>query len=63
MPDGNYGTLGDSQWVNGDTAAGFGRVEDFVVDEVVPCIDAHERTLSDREHRAIGGLSAEPMAR
>ena len=57
-PDGNYGALGDSQWVNGNTAAGFGRVEDFVVDEALPAIDQRYRTIADRAHRAIGGLSA-----
>lgn len=58
VPDGNYGALGDTQWVNGNTGAGFGRIEDFVVDELVPAIDARYRTLPDRTERAIGGLSA-----
>ncbi|MBC8162840.1 MAG: hypothetical protein H7Z42_16650, partial [Roseiflexaceae bacterium] len=48
----------DSQWVNGNTAAGFGRVEDFIVDEALPAIDQRYRTIPDRAHRAIGGLSA-----
>lgn len=58
MPDGNYGELGDSQWVNGNAEAGFGHVEDFVIDELIPGIDARYRTLTDRQDRAIGGLSA-----
>jgi len=31
--------------------------EEVIIDEVIPMIDAKFRTLSDREHRAIAGLS------
>ncbi|MBN2320365.1 MAG: esterase family protein, partial [Acidobacteria bacterium] len=31
--------------------------EDVMINEIIPMIDAHYRTLSDREHRAMAGLS------
>ena len=31
--------------------------EDVLIKEVIPMIDTHYRTLSDREHRAMAGLS------
>ena len=58
MPDGNYGELGDTFWANGNAAAGFGRAEDYVVQEIVPFVDATYRTIAGRAGRAIGGLSA-----
>lgn len=36
---------------------GFGAFEDVVVKELVPMIDASYRTVADRDHRAIAGLS------
>ena len=36
---------------------GIGAFEDVVVKELVPMIDANYRTLADRDHRAIAGLS------
>jgi enterochelin esterase-like enzyme len=36
---------------------GMSAFEDVLIKEVIPMIDAHYRTLSDREHRAMAGLS------
>lgn len=58
IPDGNYGALGDSQWVDGNAAAGFGAVETYITAELIPGIDARYRTQPDRLHRVVGGLSA-----
>lgn len=55
LPDGNGGLLGDTEWAN--NADGSVRVEDYVVQEIVPWIDQNYRTLADANHRAIGGLS------
>lgn len=50
MPDGDLGW-----WV--DNKAGTKRYHSFLVEEFFPYIDANYRTISEREHRAIGGLS------
>src|SRR5919204_1398824 len=54
MPDGNGGVWRDSQYVN--TVGGF-RAEDLIAHDVVRYIDAHYRTLADRQARAIAGIS------
>src|SRR5919202_3904018 len=54
MPEGNGGVWRDSQYVN--TVGGF-RAEDLIAHDVVRYIDAHYRTLADRQARAIAGIS------
>jgi enterochelin esterase family protein len=34
-----------------------GLFEKSIIDDIIPYIDSHYRTLTDREHRAIAGLS------
>jgi enterochelin esterase-like enzyme len=46
--------LDDSECVNGTHL----RVEDYVVSDVIPGVDAQLRTLADRSHRTIAGMSA-----
>lgn len=53
-PDANSGYWSD--WYNGG-AFGTPRYETFVIDQLIPLIDAHFRTLADRAHRAILGIS------
>ncbi|HEY0602927.1 MAG TPA: alpha/beta hydrolase-fold protein [Herpetosiphonaceae bacterium] len=55
LPDGNGGPYSDTEWAN--SGDGQLRAEDYIVQEVIPYIDAHYRTLAERTHRAIGGLS------
>jgi len=38
-------------------SAGFGVFEDMMIKEVIPMIDSTFRTIPDREHRAVAGLS------
>jgi S-formylglutathione hydrolase FrmB len=53
VPDGNGGRHDDTEWAN--AADGSDRVEDRLLDEVVPAVEgAHRR---DAAHRAIGGFS------
>ena len=40
-----------------DTSGGDNSFEDVLVNELIPFIDSHFRTLADAEHRAIGGIS------
>jgi len=56
-PDGNYtqAAFGDSEWLNSDD--GQNKFEDFVVDQVVPWIDQHYRTIASAQGRVIGGVS------
>jgi S-formylglutathione hydrolase FrmB len=54
MPD-CFTRLGGSQYLN-STATG--RYEDHVVDELVPYIDSHYRTLAAAEHRGVCGKSS-----
>ncbi|MDH6139175.1 MULTISPECIES: alpha/beta hydrolase [Kitasatospora] len=46
-----------SNWVMQNTAVGTANWETFHLDQVVPFIDANLRTLADRSHRAVLGLS------
>jgi enterochelin esterase-like enzyme len=46
--------LDDSECVNGAHL----HVEDYVVSDVIPGVDAQLRTLADRSHRTIAGMSA-----
>lgn len=55
MPDGNGGYFGDTEWAN--SADGRVRAEDYLVQDVVGTVDSRYRTIADRAHRAIGGLS------
>jgi putative tributyrin esterase len=50
-PEGNDGWYTDSASVPND------KYESYLVQELIPEIDARFRTLADREHRAIAGLS------
>ncbi len=45
-------TKGPAEWLQGQTA-----FEDVVVHDLIPMIDASYRTIPDREHRAMAGLS------
>lgn len=47
--------LGGSQFLD---SPGTGAYHSYLCDEVVPWIDAHYRTLPDRDHRAIAGKSS-----
>jgi S-formylglutathione hydrolase FrmB len=51
MPEGNDGWYSDSATVAND------KYESYFVQELIPEIDARFRTLGDREHRAVAGLS------
>ncbi|MBV2155178.1 alpha/beta hydrolase family protein [Kitasatospora sp. SUK 42] len=46
-----------SNWRDQSTAAGAQRWEDFEINQVVPFIDANLRTIADKQHRAIAGIS------
>ncbi len=50
-----FTAYGGSQYVN---STAVGRYEDYVVEELVPFLDAHFRTLAAREHRAVMGYSS-----
>jgi S-formylglutathione hydrolase FrmB len=51
MPDAGEG------WYSNPNNGAQPRWEDFHIGELLPWIDAHEPTIPDRAHRAIGGLS------
>jgi S-formylglutathione hydrolase FrmB len=53
-PDANSGYWSD--WYNGG-AFGPPMYETFVIDQLIPLIDARFRTVADRSHRAIFGIS------
>jgi S-formylglutathione hydrolase FrmB len=53
-PDANSGYWSD--WYNGG-AFGPPKYETFVIDQLIPLIDARFRTIADRSHRAIFGIS------
>jgi S-formylglutathione hydrolase FrmB len=53
-PDANSGYWSD--WYNGG-AFGPPKYETFVIDQLIPLIDAHFRTIADRSQRAIFGIS------
>jgi enterochelin esterase family protein len=42
---------------NRELEAAYGTFEDVVIHDLIPAIDAAYRTIPDREHRAIAGLS------
>ncbi|MFD5465989.1 alpha/beta hydrolase [Kitasatospora sp. NPDC127059] len=46
-----------TDWLDQGTAAGAQNWETFHLNQVVPFVDANLRTLTDRAHRAVGGLS------
>ncbi|HEV2906355.1 MAG TPA: alpha/beta hydrolase-fold protein [Actinomycetota bacterium] len=48
-------SLGGSQFID---SPGTGKYHTYLCDEVVPWVDAHYRTLPDRDHRGIGGKSS-----
>jgi Putative esterase len=47
--------LGGSQYVD---SPGTGRYHTYICEEIVPWVDAHYRTIADRDHRAISGKSS-----
>jgi pimeloyl-ACP methyl ester carboxylesterase len=53
-PDANSGYWSD--WYNGG-AFGPPKYETFVIDQLIPLIDARFRTIADRSHRAVFGIS------
>ncbi|MBC8162841.1 MAG: hypothetical protein H7Z42_16655 [Roseiflexaceae bacterium] len=55
MPEGQTNPLHDSEWANGTPPAA--QAESYLVQEVVPYIDTHYRTIAVADDRAIGGLS------
>src|SRR5262249_3658689 len=54
-PDGNGPVYKASQWAN--SLDGRQRMEDSVVDDLVPYVDAHYRTIASPAGRAIAGIS------
>ncbi len=46
---------GGSQYINSEAT---GRYEDYLIDELVPFVDAHYRTLPSSRHRAVMGKSS-----
>jgi len=54
MPD-CFTRYGGSQYIN---SSAVGRYEDYVVEELVPFVDAQLRTIADRDHRAVTGKSS-----
>lgn len=57
MPDGSLGDpRHDTQWGNSPVTGE--RVEDALIQDLIPAIDATYRTLPNKDDRAIGGLSA-----
>lgn len=46
-----------SNWRDQSTQAGAQNWENFEIDQVIPFIDANLRTVADRQHRAIAGIS------
>ncbi|GAB2973675.1 hypothetical protein GCM10027076_08470 [Nocardioides montaniterrae] len=60
MPDGGYADNGGgwwTDWADQRTPLGAANWEDFHIDELVPWVDAHLRTVAGRRGRAIAGLS------
>lgn len=55
MPEGQCNYQQDSEWVNGSNPNL--QAESYLLQEVVPYIDSHYRTVADAQHRTIGGLS------
>ncbi len=58
--DNGYATRANPQQQNAGPAnrgGGFSAFEDVVINELIPMIDSKFRTIADREHRAIAGLS------
>jgi enterochelin esterase family protein len=54
LPD-CFTIFGGAQYIN---SSALGRYEDYLLDEIIPYVDANYRTLPDREHRAITGKSS-----
>jgi len=54
LPD-CFTRYGGSQYINSE---GTGRYEDYLIEELVPYVDAHYRTLPERERRAVAGKSS-----
>jgi S-formylglutathione hydrolase FrmB len=48
-------TYGGSQYVD---SPGTGRYHSYLCEEIVPWVDAHHRSLADRDHRALAGKSS-----
>ncbi len=47
--------FGGAQFIN---SSALGQYEDYLIDELVPHVDANYRTLADREHRGVMGKSS-----
>lgn len=54
LPD-CFTIFGGAQYIN---SSALGQYEDYFVDELIPYVDAHYRTIPDRAHRAITGKSS-----
>jgi enterochelin esterase-like enzyme len=54
LPD-CFTIFGGAQYLN---TAALGQYEDYLIDELVPYVDANYRTLADRAHRGITGKSS-----
>lgn len=48
---------GDNGWYSDSVSVATDKYESYIVKELIPEIDAKYRTLADRDHRIIGGLS------
>ena len=58
----NYGYIiimpeGDNGWYTDSSSAANDKYESYIVQELIPEVDKKYRTISDREHRAVAGLS------
>ena len=58
----NYGVLivmpeGENGWYTDGISSGNDRYESYIIRELIPEIDKKFRTVTDRKHRFIGGLS------
>jgi S-formylglutathione hydrolase FrmB len=47
--------FGGAQYLN---SSALGQYEDYLIDELVPYVDTHYRTLASREHRGVSGKSS-----
>lgn len=48
---------GDNGWYSDSAAAPNDKYESYIIQELIPEIDKKYRTISDRQHRAVAGLS------
>lgn len=54
LPD-CFTIFGGAQFIN---SSALGQYEDYLVDEIIPYVDGHYRTLAERQHRGLTGKSS-----